>query len=194
MLLLLALAACGDNLPPPDVGPPTHPSAPQMGSNGGPILAAPEIVPIFFTGDSDMQAQLEAFLRAIPGSDYWKAVGSEYGVGDPTVLPSIVSPDPPPTTDDALQAFIEAHAGPLEGQAMHARGQLGWPAPDPNTMYVVFLPAGVTQTAGSDVSCKTFGGYHDETCRAASSTRCCRAVRRPMCRRSTRSLRRSATS
>jgi len=162
--LACTLAACGDSNPPPDApGTPTHPSAPQMGSNGGPVLAAPEIVPIFFTGDDDMQAQLEAFLRAIPGSDYWHAVGSEYGVGDPTVLPSIVSPEPPPTTDDELQALLEAHAGPLETGPMHARGQLGWPAPDPNTVYVVFLPSGVTLTAGSDVSCKTFGGYHSET-------------------------------
>ena len=56
------------------------------------------------------------------------------------------------SSDDALQAFLEAYAGPLETEVTHARGQLGWPAPDANTVYVVFLPAGVTLTAGSDVS------------------------------------------
>ena len=145
----LALAACGDNFEG------EAPAAPQVLSAGGPVLVKPEIVPIFFAGD-DLQPQIESFLHALPQSPYWTATTSEYGIGTPEIEPTIVTTDPPPTTDDDLQAWLEDHlAGPVPAQ--------GWIAPDPNTLYIVFLPAGVTLTAGMDTSCKTFGGYHDET-------------------------------
>lgn len=35
------------------------------------------------------------------------------------------------------------------------------PAPDANTLYVMFFPTGVSVTVGSDASCQTFCGYHD---------------------------------
>ncbi len=161
--LAISIAACGDNL---EV---VVPHAPQVESGGGPILAAPEVVPIFFAGDDDMQHQLETFLVTLAASDYWHATTSEYGVGRPTILPSIVTSDPPPTTDDALQAWLEGHlAPPLHSPSVAAPVPVAWPAPDPNTVYVVFLPQGVTLTIGTtDTSCKTFGGYHDETAQQA---------------------------
>jgi hypothetical protein len=35
------------------------------------------------------------------------------------------------------------------------------PSSDANTLYVMFFPAGVTIQMGSDASCSTFCGYHD---------------------------------
>jgi hypothetical protein len=160
--ILVGLVACGDNLAPVVEIP--LPPAPHISSAGGPVLVAPRIVPIFYAGDDDMQAQVEAFLHALATSSYWTAVTSEYGVGPPTIEPTIVVSDPPPTTDDALQGLLEANLEPPVVDLPLFVGQTsGWPAPDANTLYVVFLPAGVTLTAGSDVSCMAFGGYHYET-------------------------------
>ncbi|MEP6859036.1 MAG: hypothetical protein ABJE66_00350 [Deltaproteobacteria bacterium] len=146
---LVAIAACGDNYEG------DAPPAPQVLSAGGPVLTTPEIVPIFFAGD-DLQPAIESFLAALPASPYWDVTTSEYGVGTLVIEPTIVTTDPPPTTDDALQAWLEDHLAPPVPAP-------GWIAPDPNTLYIVFLPAGVTLTAGMDTSCVTFGGYHDET-------------------------------
>jgi len=148
-VLAISAVACGDNYEA------DAPKPPIVISAGGPVLHAPEIVPIFFAGD-DLQPAIETFLDALPGSAYWSITTSEYGVGTPVIEPSIVTTDPPPTTDDELQAWLEDHlTRPVPAP--------GWIAPDDNTLYITFLPAGVTLTAGMDVSCKTFGGYHDET-------------------------------
>jgi len=154
-----ALAACGDNIHPqetPDAPTApdapagfveaTHPSVPQVMSGGGMVIATPKVQPIFFTGDSDAQATLEDLLHMMVGSTYWHAVGSEYGVGDLTVLPSFVSTDTPPTTDDDLQTWLGTNFG----------------TPDPSTIYTVYLPSGVTLTEGNSTSCTSFAGYHSE--------------------------------
>ena len=130
-----------------------HPSQPLVMSAGGQVLAAPKVVPVFFSGDATMQATLEDFLHQLASSTYWPAVTSEYGVGAVTIAASVIATETPPTTDTALQTIITSHAG----------GTGGWPASDANTIYAVFLPQGVTLTMGGGTSCKDFGGYHDET-------------------------------
>jgi len=172
-----SLAACGgdssgsgpdaqtgaDATPPtPDAGPfapAAHPDLPQVVSYGGGVMDAPVIVPIFFTGDDTVQAQVEDFLAMLPGSDYWKATTMEYGVGDVTIATSIVSTDAAPTTDDALQTWL---ASMTDGT--HA----GWPAADGNTLYAVFLPAGVTLSTPWGKSCQDFGAYHAEVTKSNS--------------------------
>src|SRR5262249_11194828 len=141
---------------PPDTGgfgEAPHDMPPQVSSEGGPVLTAPVIVPIFFTGDDAMQAQIESFLGMLPGSSYWSATTSEYGVGGITVMPSVVSTDAAPTADDALKTWIEAHK----------TGTGGWPASTPQTIYAVFLPQGVTFTADFGTSCVDYGAFHEET-------------------------------
>ena len=130
-----------------------HPSQPVVSSSGGSVLAAPKVVPIFFTGDTTVQPQIESFLQMMAASTYWTTISSEYGVGALTIEPSVVATETPPTTDADLQTLITSHAD----------GSGGWPANDANTIYAVFLPDGVTLSAGGAVSCTDFGGYHDET-------------------------------
>ncbi len=164
--MLASAAACGtsgshakapDAAPdsPPDsalvTGP--HDTPPQVVSIGGPVMTAPKIVPIFFMTDSAMQAQVEPFLQALVGSSYWTTTTTEYGVGNLSIQPTIVTTDTPPTTDDALKAWLATN---LDGT--HA----GWPAPDGNTLYTVFLPSGVSLSTPFGNSCSAFGGYHDE--------------------------------
>jgi hypothetical protein len=137
-----------------------HDNAPQSISLGGPVIAAPKIVPIFFTGDTAVQGEVEMFLAALAGSSYWTAVTSEYGVGAMTIAPSIVTTDAPPTTDDALKTWIANNAGTHPG----------WPAPDANTIYTVFLPTGASLSTPFGSSCTAFGGYHDEGVQGTTKT------------------------
>jgi hypothetical protein len=159
-----AAMALADATPPtPDAGPfapAPHPGPPQIGSYGGPVMDTPVVVPIFFTGDDAIQAQVEDFLSRLPGTDYWHATTSEYGVGDVTIGTSIVSADAAPTTDDALQAWLATMT-----DGTHA----GWPAADGNTLYAVFLPAGVTLSTPWGNSCSAFGAYHAEVTTSASA-------------------------
>ena len=64
---------------------------------------------------------------------------------------TLTSPDVAKTVDDsAIQKMI---------QQQIAAGE--FPASNPNLIYFVFLPSGVTVTQGSTASCKMFCGYHD---------------------------------
>src|SRR5262245_7131152 len=118
LLSLWVLGACGsdhhtatpDAPPAPDAPPPFKEampgSVPQLIDLGGGVLANPKIQPIFFTGDSTMQTAVEDFAAQLATSSYWTAMGAEYGVGAPTVLPTIVVTTPAPTTDAALQTLL----------------------------------------------------------------------------------------
>jgi hypothetical protein len=169
VLPLVLAAACGSDrahaLPDaapevdaaPDAGPfveAPHDTPPQVVPLGGPVTAAPKIVPIFFQNDSTMQMGIEQFLAALATSSYWTTTTSEYGVGAMTIEPTIVSTDTPPTSDDALKTWLAAQT-----DGTHA----GWPTPDGNTIYAVFLPSGVSISTPFGSSCSAFGGYHDET-------------------------------
>ena len=165
--LALVMPACGDNglAPPPDAGPidakpadamfveAVHPPVPQVISGGGPVLTAPKIVPIFFTGDDTVQGEIEGCLAALSGSDYWTTATSEYGVGMVTIEPTVVSTDVAPTTDSALRTWLKSNTDGTHD---------GWPVPDDNTIYAVFLPPGDLLTTNFGSSCKDFGAYHDE--------------------------------
>ena len=167
LIWLAALAACGDNVKlAPDAAPPDatpdasgfveapHGTAPQVMSGGGAVMATPKIVPIFFTGDTTMQTQVEQFLTQLSTSSYWTTTTQEYGVGALTIMPTIVSTDTPPTSDQMLQTWL---AGQLDGT------HTDWPTFDPNAIYAVFLPDGVQLSTPFGNSCSAFGAYHDET-------------------------------
>jgi hypothetical protein len=126
-------------------------------------MTTPKVVPIFFAGDDTAQAQLETFLTQLAAAPYWATTTSEYGVGALVIEPSVVSTDPPPTTDAALQTWLAAN---LDG-AVH----VGWPAPEAGAVYSVFLPMGVVLTQGNAKSCVSggFGGYHSELANAAGT-------------------------
>ena len=172
LVWIALVAACGSNSAKttPDAAPDAaaaadaapfmeaaHGSVPQVVSAGGAVLATPKVVPIFFTGDSAMQTNMEPFLQALVGSSYWTATTSEYGVGALQIEPTIVSSDTPPTSDAALQTWLQ---GQLDGT--HA----GWTY-DPQTIYAVYLPDGVSLSTPFGNSCQAFGGYHEETMGAA---------------------------
>ncbi|MBV8761938.1 MAG: hypothetical protein JO257_31885 [Deltaproteobacteria bacterium] len=154
--VLFVLVGCGDNIQGstevgPDAGT-TAPwkeavpsSVPQLVDLGGGVLAQPKIQPIFFANDP-LQAQVEDFLAKIAVSQYWTTAASEYGVGAPVVLPTIIVHDAPPATDDVLPQWMTQHV----------------PTADPNTIYSLFLGDGVVLGGQQGNSCEAYGAFHDE--------------------------------
>ncbi|HEY1960734.1 MAG TPA: hypothetical protein VGH28_34215 [Polyangiaceae bacterium] len=135
--------------------PGPHPSVPQVESYGGPVLDAPNVIPIFFAND-DKESKVEDFLNQLAASPFWAESTKEYGAGPLSVGKSIVVSDTPPQTIDVAQieSWLASH---LDGT--HPE----WPALAQNNVYTVFYP---TETVISDpelgTSCKTFGGFHYE--------------------------------
>jgi hypothetical protein len=187
--------------PPPDAGSSdtgtadaneTYPALlphdpPQVITGGGPVLASPKIVPIFFaTDDPSTTSSLADFVSKVGATQYWKAAVSEYGVGaatGETPIQLTTADNPSSTIDDtAIQAWL---AGKLNSD------DPAFPKPDANTVYTLFYPAGITITLGGgggggggpdggvddggaeggspadaggpgfvSSSCTSFGGYH----------------------------------
>lgn len=128
------------------------PAMPQLVNLGGTTLATPKVQPIFWAGDTAAQKQIEDFEKQLAMSSYWTTTTSEYGVGPLTIKPTLMAPGTPPTTDTAMLAMLKSQ---LDGT--HA----GW-VYDPNTIYSMFLPAGVVMTGALGTSCTDYGAYHDE--------------------------------
>jgi hypothetical protein len=134
-----------------------QPSAPQIRSDGGPVLSNPRIVPVFYP-DDPMISQKEAFLAKLAPSAYWKATTSEYGVGPATITAPVVQPAPAPATltDDQIHTWLK--------QNLEAPGS-PFPAPSGQEIYTLFFPP---QTAvllpdgngGTWTGCQQFGSYH----------------------------------
>ncbi|HEX8724586.1 MAG TPA: hypothetical protein VF737_04245 [Gemmatimonadaceae bacterium] len=144
---------------------------PQVADAGGPVMAAPKIVPIFYAADDAATVtSLKDFLSKLPASHWWAGWTKEYGVGALTIADPIVLTDTLPAYWDDIQI-----QGDLTARLTNASS--GFPAPDANTIYTYFFPPGVTITtnetpdptdggafdAGSGFgdSCTGFGGYHD---------------------------------
>jgi hypothetical protein len=139
------------------VYPAKHPAAPQVVDQGGPTVTTPKIVPVFFSNDDAATiGELADFLSKLPTSNYVSLAAGEYGVGDPTILPAINLTETATgtITDDQIQSWLQTKLQAGDGV---------FPAPDANTIYVLFYPSGVTVNDFGGLSCQSFGGYHFNT-------------------------------
>lgn len=138
-----------------EVYPAPHPPVRQLTSYGGPVLARPRVVPLFYGDDSD-RAKVEATLAKLPGSAYWKGL-EEYGVGDVKIAPSVtMAPAAPSTFSVAdIESTIAASLAKPENAAA---------APDRTQIYVIFFPrqTRLLQPDGS-AFCNYGGGYHESS-------------------------------
>jgi hypothetical protein len=144
-----------------EAGAPAMPTLPTVLDYGGPHLASPKVVPIFFPADPN-RASVESFLAALPASAYWAAT-SEYGVGALSSASSIVMPDAAPSavTDADIRAVLAAH---VQGTAAD------WPAGDQN-VYAFFYPSSTKVTAkNGTVLCNGgWDAYHSNVSTGASA-------------------------
>jgi hypothetical protein len=148
-------------VPDADHGAPsaTYPAFPvdvaSVVDNGGPVLAAPEIITITWSTDTDAPTW-NTFGDSVGPSSYWSAINQEYGVGVATsgAANHISMTTAAPTTfaDTDLDTLVSAHAGK------------DWPASTANTIYALYLPPGTGLTLGGQDACaEGVGGYHAET-------------------------------
>ena len=138
-------------------------SPPKLIYNNGPLLTAVQVFTVFW-GTAWQQAPLSDTVQSMNSFfDYILTSPlidqlSEYstptytiGHGSRIGTTTITTPDVGKSiTDSDIQTMLN-----------NALANKSLPQPTPNTLYFVYLPGGVTVTAGSDSSCKTFCGYHD---------------------------------
>jgi hypothetical protein len=160
----LAIVACGGTSSSPiDAAvdgpaqpgfPAPHPNEPQLVTAGGPILAAPTIVPITFPNDG-YRADIEAFAQRLGASSYWQASAGPYGIAAIQAGPPIhvAMTAPAHTTTAEIDAFVTAQ---LTGTSP------AWGVPDASKIYSLFYPKSTKlEIPGVGIVCVDIaGGYH----------------------------------
>ena len=148
---------------PPDAGPipfpAPFPAPPQVQFEGGPVLADPVVIPIFYKSDTETSLQNEFvnFLSQVGSTPYWTAAVSEYGVGPVTVANTVVTTDTVANSisDTDVQTFLALHLNEADP---------AWPTPTNNSIYLIAYPAGVVinlaTQGGTAQTCQEVGGYH----------------------------------
>lgn len=137
----------------PVMYPAPHPPQPLVAASGGPVLAHPQVYPVFFGEQSAFETAVADFIAHVGGSDYWTQISQEYGVGplqyhDPVDLPALAGD----TIDDTeIQAWLT--------DALNANDP-SLPAPDDDTLVALYYPSSITITQEGAESCVAFGGYH----------------------------------
>jgi hypothetical protein len=145
--------------------PRAAPSTAHLTYRGGPLLAAVEVVTVFWGAawnEAAAQATAQAlnnFFQFVVASPYLDQL-AEYGTSQLKIgrgryagTARVIDTAPGASvTDSAIQQMLEAAV---------ARKSL--PAATPNMVYFAFLPPGVTVVAGSERSCLAFCGYHDRS-------------------------------
>jgi hypothetical protein len=116
--------------------------APQLKLNPSPVITEPKIVTVTWSADPQASA-LESFGDQLGTSDYWKSTVGEYGVGAATSgtanhVHITTAPLASMTPDDVDSWFVA-----------QLTGKNGWPAVDPSTIYVIYIPT-ATQLLPAD--------------------------------------------
>jgi hypothetical protein len=147
----------GSDAEPPDDGPwpAAHYPLPQFAQQGGRVIASPKLVTVTFAGNADRDALRTFGDQFVADTSWWQAVSAGYGVGAPTSGGYVELPDTVSNTtiDDSTQLK------PMLQQLITA-GTL--PAPDLNTIYLLYFPASTTiNLTGYGVSCQAYAAYHD---------------------------------
>jgi hypothetical protein len=147
LILLLLAAGCGGD----DDEPPRLPSFSDL---GGPRMAHPQLVLIFYSNDPDADA-LTRYSEQLVTSSWLDQVGAEYGVGPGSVLTVVHLGGPAPArlsdTEIVDLLFQELAAGDLPLPPVDGPGEL---------LYVLDVPSSTVVTLSGLTSCTDFGGYH----------------------------------
>jgi hypothetical protein len=130
---------------------------------GGTLITAPKVVTVTF-GMDPLATQLDAFGASLASSSYWDAIRAGYCgngntcIGDGPMGTSVALMTPPAanytdSTYGAASTMIPFVQGLITGNIV--------PAPDANTIYVLYFPATTTITLDGTTSCQGFVGYHN---------------------------------
>jgi len=132
---------------------------------GGPLLSAVEVVTVFW-GDGWLSAPNAGLIAPVNGF-FTDILTSElidqlaeysvpaYSIGHGAFagMATVTTPAPGSSVSDAaIRQFLQAQIA--DGSQL--------PQPTANTLYFVYLPAGVTVSQGGSRSCQAFCGYHSD--------------------------------
>lgn len=129
-----------------------HPWA-SVVDQGGPVLASPHLVPVFFA-DDPLADDLERFVDSVGCTDYFRAIANEYGVGDalPGTTARLAEASPQHITTTELERWL---VDELTAQVPRLE------RPTKDALYILFYgPQTIVEQAPGQVSCSSFGGYH----------------------------------
>ncbi len=149
--------------PSTDVYPAFPIDAPHLVNHGGPVLANPKLVTVSWPDDSDAPA-LEAFVDQLGQTRYWNAITCEYGVG-PAASGACNHVHMLTAAPDTL---LDSQADALVRNSLRDPAASGWPAPTPDTLYVLFISDATdfqmhTQQGLMSACSSGIGGYHTST-------------------------------
>jgi hypothetical protein len=137
--------------------------APQLTYRGGPLLTSVEVFTIFWGSEWNQSRQsavmksMNLFFDFILTSALmdqlgeYTVPGKNIGHGTRTGTRLLTSPAPSASVQDSdVQKLLQQEIA-----------SKNLPAPNPNSLYFVFLPPGVQVVQGGAASCQDFCGYHD---------------------------------
>jgi hypothetical protein len=165
----------------PNTYPADHQPIPQIDYLGGEVLKAPKIVTVTFTGDVHRDS-LRSFDHVLVTTSYWSDVMAGYCVDDAgncVGQGTAVAPDggywkPDGSTADGGDGYYDVElaydfaSNSIQDQDIRTWlgqhvGAGDFPAPDAQSLYVIYFPAAITISSGSGSSCADFLGYHGST-------------------------------
>jgi hypothetical protein len=138
----------------PGFKPAFTPSVPRLQNGGGPVLAHPKIVTVTF-GDDPNADLYESLDDAIGGTSYFHSITSEYGVGAGVSGGHV-------RERHSLRGIDSDAIGDLVA-ARVTDPSSGWPAPSPDTVYVLYTPSTASITTDGTDLCSLEGGHHTST-------------------------------
>src|SRR5215475_14294110 len=152
-LVLIAggASACGTSTEPSSPPDPGNSRFPLLSNGGGHMLSPLRLVTIVAANDP-LRDSLFAFTRALPSSQWWKAVATPYGISTTATAVTVTGPKIASGTNFAFNDLTTY----VQRAAIDSAGY----RPDGHTVYLIYLPPGVHCTTGS--SCPTYSasGFH----------------------------------
>ncbi len=127
-----------------------NPTLPQVVAAKNLVDALPIFVPITFDSD-DLRPEIEDFVASFGCTSWWRAVASDYGIGDAITGDPVHLSEVAPTkiSDSEIQAWLRKKIGDPT-----------FPQPTANTVYSIYYPSGSQVQTTWGRSCYTFGAYH----------------------------------
>jgi hypothetical protein len=136
--------------------PAPHPSYPQVPKNQGEILKPMKLVTVVASGDP-LANDLFAASDAMISGEWWKAVSADYGLGAASKSVHVTGAA---ITKNLRQSDMESYIAKSIVGTADAQ-------PDGNTMFLLYLPPGITdidpQTNQVNTNCSLHGGITRST-------------------------------
>ena len=149
LALLAGAMGCGSSTE-PSAPPGTGKSRFPLLTNGSGHVLSPLRLVVVVAANDNLRDSLAAFAKAIPSSQWWRAVATPFGVSPTATAVTVTGPAIAP---DSQWTFTNV-TNYVQAAAIDSAGY----RPDGHTLYLIFLPPGVRCSAGG--SCARYSAFH----------------------------------